>query len=180
MRRESSLAVIGHCRAARTQSQPSPVGTGTVTRAAHTRRPRLSESADGGVFGHLTQGAPGRIRTCAHGSGGRLSPGQRSRSRPCTWRIRRGESTNGPRFSENLGVGSDRGPPAAADWCDGRTGALAYAPRPASLTSAVDVRAFQVAACSTGRTQHPETRGPHLSPSSGSLQAVQDADRAFL
>src|SRR5690606_5392216 len=42
--------------------------------------PVLSESADGGVFGHLVQGAPGRIRTCAHGSGGRVKTLKRCRS----------------------------------------------------------------------------------------------------
>jgi hypothetical protein len=31
--------------------------------------PGLSVSAGDGVFGHLILGAPGRIRTCAHGSG---------------------------------------------------------------------------------------------------------------
>ncbi len=31
--------------------------------------PGLSVSAGDGVFGHLMRGAPGRIRTCAHGSG---------------------------------------------------------------------------------------------------------------
>lgn len=35
--------------------------------------PILSVSAGDGVFGHLMLGAPGRIRTCAHGSGGRCS-----------------------------------------------------------------------------------------------------------
>jgi hypothetical protein len=59
--------------------------------------PGLSVSAGDGVFGHLMQGAPGRIRTCAHGSGGRLSLGYCSRSRSCTWRIRQSESTHSPR-----------------------------------------------------------------------------------
>ncbi|GAA0668190.1 hypothetical protein GCM10009535_55050 [Streptomyces thermocarboxydovorans] len=31
--------------------------------------PVLSVSAGDGVLGHLIDGAPGRIRTCAHGSG---------------------------------------------------------------------------------------------------------------
>lgn len=35
--------------------------------------PGLSVSAGDGVFGHLMRSAPGRIRTCAHGSGGRCS-----------------------------------------------------------------------------------------------------------
>ncbi|GAA3499361.1 hypothetical protein GCM10019016_064650 [Streptomyces prasinosporus] len=53
------------CRAA------TPDGT-----RLHTREdPALSVSAGDGVFGHLMQGAPGRIRTCAHGSGGLLALG---------------------------------------------------------------------------------------------------------
>ena len=36
--------------------------------------PGLSVSAGDGVFGHLIQGAPGRIRTCAHGSGAQVRP----------------------------------------------------------------------------------------------------------
>ncbi|GHE54676.1 hypothetical protein GCM10018785_25120 [Streptomyces longispororuber] len=33
--------------------------------------PVPNELAGGGVYRHLIKGAPGRIRTCAHGSGGR-------------------------------------------------------------------------------------------------------------
>lgn len=35
--------------------------------------PALSVLAGGGVFRHFLGSAPGRIRTCAHGSGGRCS-----------------------------------------------------------------------------------------------------------
>ncbi len=70
----------------------------TGTRLHIREDPVLSESADGGVFGHLMQGAPGRIRTCAHGSGGPVASRQRSRSRACTQQIRRNESTDSPRL----------------------------------------------------------------------------------
>jgi hypothetical protein len=58
----------------RPRHTPAPCGT-----CLHIREdPGLSVSAGDGVFGHLMLGAPGRIRTCAHGSGGTL-PGKRTR-----------------------------------------------------------------------------------------------------
>ncbi len=41
--------------------------------STHTRSPASPVSAVGGVFRHFLRSAPGRIRTCAHGSGGRCS-----------------------------------------------------------------------------------------------------------
>lgn len=71
------LAVAGQ----RVGSDPGPDATALRAQPGapdhirlHIREdPDFSELADGGVFGHFLRSAPGRIRTCAHGSGGRCS-----------------------------------------------------------------------------------------------------------
>ena len=59
--------------------------------------PALSVSADDGVFGHLIQGAPGRIRTCAHGSGGHAPTRHPCWPTPKPWKSVGRQSTGSPR-----------------------------------------------------------------------------------
>ncbi len=66
----------------RTTHGPRHTTAPNSTRPHIREDPGLSVSAGDGVFGHLIQGAPGRIRTCAHGSGGRLAIRYRCWSSP--------------------------------------------------------------------------------------------------
>ncbi|MFF8396928.1 diacylglycerol/lipid kinase family protein [Streptomyces sp. NPDC016172] len=80
-----------------TRHPPDRRGPGETDREPRDELSARKNSRPVPQVGSDSGSAPGRIRTCAHGSGGRSTAGQRSRSGLCTWWIRRDESTDGPR-----------------------------------------------------------------------------------